>query len=554
MADPIVHQRTFLPDGNFKCFDCHEPMGSKKMTYEPIFLSPPAPIGPGSMFRTVNTSPPTPTYAITQRRFPAMRMLGSSLTPINIVEKQTQGFDLSCTDWERQFSVLAGNPRGYMPVVDENLTVVGHLFDSTKMRHSIYLAGVIGADGVSMSVENDRATMTIELLNQMLDSEDAVGYVDRKAPPGPWAFFHQQLQPGYDLLGFCGVDGRIFQVIRGAGQPGAEAESFNIDDLLIITALVKLGARLGEKLISAAGRKLSKFVTKLAIRGATKEIGELLARELAKKQAAREASMMFKGLKLSRGYHPDMGIAEEHFAKMVEAARETQTIAIFRANKPRAIPLVRQGAHGKPMWAKFKTSSETGVLTAKNASERMIAYENGAFVVHPDTIAKRTARRVSIQNGKEVVEEIPLANMNQWTLEPGQVVFKDGKPVVGDYDLLGAAPVKSPGSSVALVPENTAYGDWNGPVVKKYANAFNSKLKEPMVLHGAQDQYGGIEKYMGLTDDTAYAVFPDGKTFIMRGKSEQKAFYDALGRVPKSPGAPIGVPGWRPTVLQGGKK
>jgi hypothetical protein len=158
-------------------------------------------------------------------------------------------------------------------------------------------------------------------------------------------------------------------------------------------------------------------------------------------------------------------------------------------------------------------------------------------------------------NGKEVVDEIPLAHMDQWTLAPGQVVMKDGKPIVGDYDLLGAAPVNSPGSSVALVPENVAYGDWNGPVVKRYAKAVNDKLgKEPMVLHGAQDQYGGVEKYMGLTNDTAYAIFPDGKVFLMHGKAEQQAFYDALGRVPKSPGAPVGVPGWTPTVIQGGKK
>src|SRR5262249_33776881 len=162
--------------------------------------------------------------------------------------------------------------------------------------------------------------------------------------------------------------------------------------------------------------------------------------------------------------------------------------------KPKAIPLVRQGAHGKPMWAKFKTKEATGVLTAETAGERLVAYENGAYVVHPDTLARRTARRIHIVDGKEVVEEIPPAHRDQGTPEPGQVVMKDGKPIVGDYDLLGAAPVEAPGRSIALVPEDVAYGDWNGPVVKKYAKAVNDKLgKEPMVLHGAQDQYGGIE-------------------------------------------------------------
>jgi hypothetical protein len=262
---------------------------------------------------------------------------------------------------------------------------------------------------------------------------------------------------------------------------------------------------------------------------------------------------MFKGLKLGRGYHPDMGIAEEHLAVMTQAARDTKTIAIFRANKRASIPLVRQGAHGKPMWAKFKTSAETGVLTAKDAGERAVAFKNGAFVVEAETIGTRTARRTVMKDGKEVVEEVALKNMNGWRLEPGQVVMADGKPIVGDYDLLGAAPIESPGSSVSLVPEDTAYGDWNGPAVKKYAKAVNDKLEEPMVLHGAQDSYGGNPEHMGLTPDTAYAVFPDGRTYVMRGKAEQQAFYDALGRSAKSPGAPIGVPGWRPTVIQGGK-
>jgi hypothetical protein len=59
---------------------------------------------------------------------------------------------------------------------------------------------------------------------------------------------------------------------------------------------------------------------------------------------------------------------------------------------------------------------------------------------------------------------------------------------------------------------------------------------------------------MGLTDDTAYAVFPDGRVFGMEGKQAQQSFYDALGRQAKQPGAPVGKPGWKPTVVPGGKK
>jgi hypothetical protein len=555
MADE-VDNRTFLPDGPYQCINCHS-------TLPPVRRSEPFPFPerpmPPSPFRTASlASPPAPgptaPYQITQRRFLAMQQIGGSLRDVYIVEKPIQRFEEFCTDWERRFSALVINGNGFLPIVDEHRTVIGHLYDSTKMGCGIYCAGVQGEPGVRMSKCLENAYMGIEHLNEMLASEDAVAFIDNKMPPGPWAQFVQDLKPGYDLLAFCGVDGRVFQVIRGRGMPGIEAVSFNIDDLLVITALVKLGVKLGAKLIAAAGRKVGGVVTKLAIRGAGSELGQFFARKLAARQAAREASMLFKGLKMTRGYLAEMEVAEEHFAAMAQASRETNTIAIFRANKKAAIPLVRQGAYGKPMWAKFKTKVETGVLTAANDAERAIAFQNGAFVVEADTMGRRVACRTIMKNGAEVVEEVKLANMSKWNLEPGQVVMADGKPIVGDYDLLGAAPVESPGSNVSLVPENTAVGDWNGPAVKKYAEAANANMGKKMVLHGAQDAYGGNPKYMGLTDDTAYAIFPDGRTFLMRGRAEQQAFYDALGRAAKSTGAPVGVPGWTPTVLLGGKK
>jgi hypothetical protein len=133
-------------------------------------------------------------------------------------------------------------------------------------------------------------------------------------------------------------------------------------------------------------------------------------------------------------------------------------------------------------------------------------------------------------NGARV--EMELIQNPFWDVRPGQVLAPDGKPIVGDYDLLGVAPIKSPGSNVNLVPDDLAYGDWNGPWTKKYTEAVNRKgrLDEPRVLHGAQDGYGGNPKYGGLTDDTAYAVFPDGRTYIMEGRKAQQDFYDALGR------------------------
>lgn len=148
-----------------------------------------------------------------------------------------------------------------------------------------------------------------------------------------------------------------------------------------------------------------------------------------------------------------------------------------------------------------------------------------------------------MKEGKEVVEELHLQHA-WWKVEKGQVidpVIK--KPVVGDYDLLGVAPLKSPGSSVAGVPDDVAGGNWTGPWVEKYQEAANLRFigkggNPPRVLHGAQDQYQGIAKYQGLTDDTAYAVFPDGRVVMLEGRQQQQAFYDAIGRKPGGQGYP----------------
>ncbi len=180
---------------------------------------------------------------------------------------------------------------------------------------------------------------------------------------------------------------------------------------------------------------------------------------------------------------------------MIAACKETEVIAMFRANKSAAIPLIRQGAHGKPMWAKFSTSPKTGVLTASTEAHKNLAYENGAFVIHPDTISSRTAIRFTKgPNGKLIKETTKLEG--DWTIEPWQVVGKDGKPFVGDYDLLGVAPIRSPGSNVSGVPKEMAYGDWTGPWVEKYRAAINRKLDKPRVLHGPLDAYGGPPSFV----------------------------------------------------------
>ena len=116
-----------------------------------------------------------------------------------------------------------------------------------------------------------------------------------------------------------------------------------------------------------------------------------------------------------------------------------------------------------------------------------------------------------------------------WTVEKGQVIHPSGHPVVGDYDLLGVVPLEAPGRNLVPVPKDAAKGDWMGPDVARYQEAVNKRLDQPRVLHGSQDQFHNPQ-WGGLTDDVAYAIFPDGNTFVMAGKAEQEAFYKAFGR------------------------
>src|SRR5215217_1808052 len=100
---------------------------------------------------------------------------------------------------------------------------------------------------------------------------------------------------------------------------------------------------------------------------------------------------MSNGLRLGVGYDPRMGIPPSHLPAMVEAARETQVIAVFRANKANVIPLIERGAVGKPKalsFPGFKSKEATGILTAFAAIHYQVAYRNGFYVVQADGVPR----------------------------------------------------------------------------------------------------------------------------------------------------------------------
>lgn len=456
----------------------------------------------------------------------AFLLNGTNLERIIIEEKQDQNFHAYATRWEVFWSKInkPSVPWSFIPIVDQDIMVVGHI-------GSVWGEELVFIDDGAHGTGRERVDELLELGSLFVGTEQ---------------YFKELQKENYRSLGDrapsvhrltkysvqTDIDGEVLgaEVVRG-GVPHGSVVAPDIDPFSLfgdVRTIIRLGFRL--------------LVVEVGVKGARTLVRRVIAKRAARK-AAVAAEKLFKGLQLGHGHHVKMGIPPEHFNAMVEAAKETNVIAIFRANKDVAIPLIRAKAPGKPMHYKFKTSAETGALTAKTAKDVATAYKHGDFVVDADLVARRKVMRA----GKEVTEELKLQNP-VWKLEKGQVIDPKSKlPYVGDYDLLGVAPIKSPGSSVALVPDDVVFGDWTGPWVKKYAGAVNKpgRLDRPRVLHGAQDQYGGNPNYVGLTDDTAYAVFPDGRSYIMEGRKAQEAFYEAIGRKAKSPApAKIGEPGY----------
>src|SRR5262249_13835533 len=144
------------------------------------------------------------------------------------------------------------------------------------------------------------------------------------------------------------VDGQVLAILDGR-ERGVEAMDVTPLDLILgARLLVGLGVSATSTMVRVLVRKEAGQATRTVFAGATPKLAATVTAE------ATSAGPSFNGLKLTPGYDPRMGIPRGHLPAMVEAAKETNTVAIFRANKKAAIPLIEKGARGKPMWAKFK--------------------------------------------------------------------------------------------------------------------------------------------------------------------------------------------------------
>jgi hypothetical protein len=454
-------------------------------------------------------------------RHKAIRYAQGGLHWFEMFEKTDQNFEKYATPWERQYSnLIYPYNRGFTPIVDESWHITGHY----GTAHNYTRAALIAPSGLQSPIGD---------INEALQNGVLLFVGDGGHPPSGWAKA-PGLAGGVDAGVVTGIDGEVLEQVSSSLNGGVESVDFSpLDILLALKLLADLGAAGVSKLTrSLVLKETANRETRILLRGPTAAIAKRVEERFAKRMASKLAMR----LKLGRGYDPLMGIPEEHLNAMIEAAKETNVIAIFRANKKEAIPLIRKGAVPKAKYFTFKSSPQTGVLTATEPSHVITAYQHGYFVMEADGVARR------VFNGAK--QELHIAD-RFWTLEKNQVIAPNGKPVVGDYDLLGVLPNESPGRNIVGVPNDPLKGDWIGPDVQKYADALNKKLDQPRVLHGAQDGFHHNE-YGGFTNDTAYAVYGDGSTYVMKGRADQEAFFKAYGRehalgsYPRpSPGTPV---------------
>lgn len=500
--EEVAYHRTFLLFDSSKhlCkMGCHGTKGTGNRIwvdnpdFEPHFVGKkngelqPFP-GPNTNLRRRGLEDPN-----TYKQYAAMQLKGQAAKDITIVPKMAQDFSLHATAWEKGWSSLvAKGKRKFTPIVDEYYTVIGHV--GTVSEYSLIVP--------------DWTEERLESVNELLEKHPDIPVLVLDSPggrvPEEWRTIRHN-RSWYDHTVVVGIDGEVIEVSKSEATNGVAISVDGPIDYIMFGAIAgKLAAKIGIGIVRGLGRSLSRLG------------GRLAAKALAKKGA----KVVAKAIKFVTGHQKGMGIPAKHFDAIAGAAKETDMILVFRSNKQAAVGLIEKGAPGKPFFFKFKSDPQSGILTARVKDDFDVVFKNGYYVVADG----KSAYRVVMKGGKEVTETIPIKNPF-WEMKPGQVIDpKLHKPVVGDYDMLGAIPMKSKGRNISVVPKDPK-GNWSGPDVEKAAKAVNKRLDQPRVLHGAQDQ-----SKMGLSDDAAYAVYPDGKVVMMQGKADQEAFYASIGR------------------------
>ncbi|MCA9009801.1 MAG: hypothetical protein KDB01_08645 [Planctomycetaceae bacterium] len=211
------------------------------------------------------------------------------------------------------------------------------------------------------------------------------------------------------------------------------------------------------------------------------------------------------------------GMLGHHAEAFANAAKSMQRFILVRFTNQGSTKWIQRGYPAKPMCIKAKTHSETGIVTigkdpAKAPQETMEALTNGYYVVDADLVARGTGGKI-----------LALPKQTEWPLQRGQVIDPlSQKPLVGDYDLMGVVDPLNPGQNISLSTSGgISVADRTNPMVKRVADFVNSLIGEKRVMHGAHDQYGGL-------DDAGEGIIvfePNGESKILSTLGEIRDYY-----------------------------
>ena len=271
--------------------------------------------------------PPTPTIkTLPGRRYSAYYSDGTSLQPIQIEQKKDQNFSKFATQWERSKSKLCAENNTYLPIVDGDFNVIGHYGHASGS--DLQASSNVALPSTDMTDVLNR-TQVFVVPPTYTDDDDVSRVSFQKKG-------YRTFRPTMEQYAVqCDIEGEVVNAqFMGTGNNGvAEPSAVSPLDLIDGAKLVlQIGLVIGAKI--ATRTIVKKIVARVGARIATREVARV---------AADEASILFR-----EGWQEAMGIPKSHFPALAQAAKETESIAIFRANKSAAIPLIERGSPGKP--------------------------------------------------------------------------------------------------------------------------------------------------------------------------------------------------------------
>ncbi len=516
-----TYHRTFLPDGPFEPVTCtpgchrdNNPAGRLDASGLQFVRQPQRDPAVERFTRDGYGTPPVAekprVHFRTQKRHAAFLIAGKELRPIFIVDKLDQKFADVATAWEKEFSALVKDgPGRFTPLVDHDLTVVGHV-------GTVEGGKLIKVKGAAIGSQYRGAIASFIAADEPIYASAAV--------PDGWEAFNT-LPPVSIYTVVTDIFGEVTSGDVTDTKSGAIATEGPVEYITLAVGVLALAALVVRGVVrSIVSRRLRSAGVKAAA-GPTKQIAE----EVIVSRAAAQARNASRSV-----YREITGITPEHHKAFLAAANETKLIIVVRHTNPKSIRLIEKRCPGKPKDLEFiNTSPDTGIVMAIKADEVQRAQRLGYYVVGDG----KKATRLVMRDGKEVAEDLSLPS-SFWQLEKGQVIHPDlKKPIVGDYDLMGVIDPNKPADILAVVVRNyEAVADVTNATVQKAAAALNSRFDMPRVLHGAQDLYKGFRK-------GASAYFPDGTVLHFDTEDAVQAFYATMKRQPRAGMHPRPAPG-----------